>query len=99
MEYLYVCDLAEWGVIIDDAAVTKQMLDDFWIPAWKASFYPGDCEVQDVMDGLKVDRDGEVINTDLISNTNKDQLITNMAGREISQILPIFKEEIKSTVN
>ena len=45
-------------------------------------------EVLEICDEFTVLRDGEVINTDLISNTNKDQLITNMAGREISQIFP-----------
>ena len=33
-------------------------------------------------------RDGELIKSDLISNTNKDQLITYMAGREVNQIFP-----------
>ena len=45
-------------------------------------------EVLEICDEFTVLRDGEVINNDLISNTNKDQLITNMAGREISQIFP-----------
>ena len=60
---LYICDLAEWGVVIDDEHVTAQMMEEYWNPMWKVSFYAGDCEVQDVMDGLKVDRDGEVIDT------------------------------------
>ncbi len=45
-------------------------------------------EVLEICDEFTVLRDGEVINADLISNTNKDQLITSMAGREISQIFP-----------
>jgi rhamnose transport system ATP-binding protein len=45
-------------------------------------------EVLEICDEFTVLRDGEVINADLISNTNKNQLITNMAGREISQIFP-----------
>ena len=45
-------------------------------------------EVLEICDEFTVLRDGEVINADLISNTNKEQLITNMAGREISQIFP-----------
>mmetsp|Transcript_24854 Transcript_24854/g.44715 ORF Transcript_24854/g.44715 Transcript_24854/m.44715 type:complete len:544 (+) Transcript_24854:63-1694(+) len=60
---MYVCDLAEWGVIIDDAEITEKMLGDYWNPLWEASFDASDCEVQDVMDGLEVDRDGEVVNT------------------------------------
>lgn len=60
---LYVADLAEWGVIIDDVDVTNKMIEDYWFPLWNASWDPSDCEVQDVMDGLKVDRDGEVVDT------------------------------------
>ena len=56
---LYECDLAEWGVLIDDVGVTSQMVDEYWKPMWEASFFEEDCEVQDVMDGLKVSRDGE----------------------------------------
>lgn len=73
---LYVCDLAEWGVVIDDANVTAQMMDEYWKPLWKASFYPGDCEVQDVMDGLKIDRDGEVVNTYSVDGMKKMEQAT-----------------------
>lgn len=45
-------------------------------------------EVMEVCDEYTVLRDGTLINADLISNTNKDQLITHMAGREINQIFP-----------
>jgi hypothetical protein len=54
-----VCDLAEWGVVIDDAASTKKMMSEYWDPMWKVSFTGKDVDVQDVMDGLKIDRDGE----------------------------------------
>ena len=50
-------------------------------------------EVLEICDEFTVLRDGELIKTDLISNTNKDQLVTYMAGREISQIFP--KKHIK----
>lgn len=56
-----MADLAEWGVIIDDVDATNKMIEDYWFPLWNASWDPSDCEVQDVMDGLKVDRDGEVV--------------------------------------
>ena len=55
-------------------------------------------EVLEICDEFTVLRDGEVINTDLISNTNKDQLITNMAGREISQIFPKKHVTIESEI-
>ena len=45
-------------------------------------------EVMEVCDEFTVLRDGELIKSDLISNTNKDQLITYMAGREVNQIFP-----------
>ena len=45
-------------------------------------------EVMEVCDEFTVLRDGELIKSDLISNTNKDKLITHMAGREVNQIFP-----------
>ena len=57
---LYICDLAEWGLIIDDKTETEKMIDFFWNPMWKASYVEGeDCNTQEVMDGLKINRDGE----------------------------------------
>ena len=55
-------------------------------------------EVLEICDEFTVLRDGEVINADLISNTNKDQLITNMAGREISQIFPKKQVSIEQEI-
>jgi len=45
-------------------------------------------EVMEVCDDFTVLRDGELIKSDTISNTNKDQLISYMAGREVNQIFP-----------
>ena len=45
-------------------------------------------EVMEVCDEFTVLRDGELIKSDTISNTDKDQLITHMAGREVNQIFP-----------
>ncbi len=60
-------------------------------------------EVMEVCDEYTVLRDGALINADLISNTNKDQLITHMAGREINQIFPknivTIEDEIFSVKN
>jgi rhamnose transport system ATP-binding protein len=55
-------------------------------------------EVLEICDEFTVLRDGEVINADLISNTNKEQLITNMAGREISQIFPKKQVSIEQEI-
>lgn len=56
---LYVCDLAEWGVVIDSADQSKKFMDEYWHPMWKYSYTDEDCDVQEVMDGLDIDRDGE----------------------------------------
>lgn len=56
---LYVCDLAEWGVAIDDEAETKRIMDEYWNPLWKASYTGEDCDAEEVMQSLEVDRTGE----------------------------------------
>jgi phosphatidylserine/phosphatidylglycerophosphate/cardiolipin synthase-like enzyme len=56
---LYICDLAEWGVFVDDQATTEQMMSEFWNPMWSISFTGEDCDVQAVMDGLAIDREGK----------------------------------------
>lgn len=56
---LYVCDLAEWGVVVDDKAATEKMMKEYWEPMWKSSFNGEDCNVDEVIDGLDKNRDGE----------------------------------------
>ena len=53
---LYICDLAEWGVVIDNETATKKIKSEYWEPMWKVSYTADDCEVDKVMDGLKIDR-------------------------------------------
>ena len=53
---LYICDLAEWGVVIDDPAAVQSIKEQYWDPMWKVSHLSDDCDVQEVMDGLKIDR-------------------------------------------
>jgi phosphatidylserine/phosphatidylglycerophosphate/cardiolipin synthase-like enzyme len=55
---LYVCDLAEWGVVIDDPDVTDQILNEYWRPMWRLSYTGEDVDVDAVMDELNIDRDG-----------------------------------------
>lgn len=55
---LYMCDLAEWGVVIDSEEEVKKIMDDYFIPMWTSSYTGEDVDVQKVMDGLKVNRDG-----------------------------------------
>jgi len=56
---LYIADLAEWGLVIDDPTQTQKVMNEYWNPLWKASYTGTDCDDQEVMDGLGVDRDGE----------------------------------------
>ena len=49
----------EWGLVIDDKDATTQIMDAFWNPLWRVSYRKEDCDVQAVMDGLEIDRDGE----------------------------------------
>jgi hypothetical protein len=53
---LYICDLAEWGVLIDDPAETESIKAQYWDPMWKVSYTRDDCDIGLVMDGLKIDR-------------------------------------------
>jgi phosphatidylserine/phosphatidylglycerophosphate/cardiolipin synthase-like enzyme len=55
---LYVCDLAEWGVVIDNAEQVRKIKRDYWDVMWKYSYTGEDVDVQEVMDGLEIDRDG-----------------------------------------
>jgi len=55
---LYMCDLAEWGILIDDPAATKKCMAEYWNPLWKASFTGVDCDVDTVMNGLDIDSNG-----------------------------------------
>lgn len=33
----YFADLAEWGVVVDDAALTAELLSSYWTPLWASS--------------------------------------------------------------
>jgi len=56
---LYIADLAEWGLVIDDEEQTKKCMDEYWNPLWKASWTPQDCSWDEVMGGLNINRNGE----------------------------------------
>jgi len=53
---LYTCDLAEWGVVIDSPGAVGDIKQKYWDPMWKVSFTRDDCDVDEVMDGLGIDR-------------------------------------------
>lgn len=56
---LYICDLAEWGVVIDNAEQTQKFMEEYWNPMWEHSYTGEDVDVDEVMDGLDIDRDGD----------------------------------------
>jgi len=56
---LYIANLAEWGVIVDDEAATRRVLHEYWKPMWEQSYTGEDCDVDLVMDGLHINRSGE----------------------------------------
>merc|ERR1712190_397576 len=56
---LYIADLAEWGLVIDDERQTTKLLDEYWHPMWSSCFTQEDCQVDKVMDGLNINRDGQ----------------------------------------
>lgn len=36
---LYVCDLAEWGVVIDDQRTTQKLIEEYWSLIWQCSYF------------------------------------------------------------
>ena len=61
---LYKCDLAEWGVVIDDVAAVTSIKNQYWDPMWNVSYTHDDCDVDRVMDGLDIRR-GSVTEADM----------------------------------
>lgn len=53
---LYVCNLAEWGLVIDDKEQTDNILSQYWNPLWEQSFQEADMDESTVMEGLGIDR-------------------------------------------
>lgn len=58
---LYVCDLAEWGLIIDSADQTQKVLKEYWNKVWDAAYESvpeedRDMDVTKVLDSLDMDR-------------------------------------------
>jgi len=51
-----MCDLAEWGVVIDNPESVRDIKQKYWDQLWRVSFVRDDCDVDQVMDGLGIDR-------------------------------------------
>lgn len=101
---LYICDLAEWGVVVDSPAATKQIMDQYWNPMWYASYTADDCNVQEVMDGLEIDRDGEDPNhvsaatQKLLDSANqKGHRVLLQSGKQGSAIMPSANDNYYGT--
>jgi phosphatidylserine/phosphatidylglycerophosphate/cardiolipin synthase-like enzyme len=90
---LYTCDLAEWGVVIDNAEATKKLMEEYWEPMWKASYTQEDCNVQKVMDGLDISRDGE---TAILLTKEKRQQLRDARRRESNVCLRPEDEVMES---
>lgn len=59
---LYIADLAEWGVLVDDKEATRKCMEVYWNPMWEHSYREAEDkqnEVNQVMQGLLTNRDGE----------------------------------------
>jgi len=78
---LYLFDLAEWGVAIDNKKTTTEIKSELWDPMWNASYKDGcDVNANTVMKILGVDRDpnGTISNKELADlECNKYNKCTN----------------------
>lgn len=57
---LYIANLAEWGLLIDDEEETAKVLEGYWNPMWEHSYNQEEWEQsrEEVLPGLNVDRNG-----------------------------------------
>jgi len=55
---LYICNLAEWGVVVDDETETKKVLEAYWNPLWENSYHGQAFDFEEVMKQANVNRDG-----------------------------------------
>jgi phosphatidylserine/phosphatidylglycerophosphate/cardiolipin synthase-like enzyme len=82
---LYICDLAEWGVVIDHEKSVRKIMKECWTPLWQTSYAGTDVDVQAVMDGLKINRDGEAVYSfpgyDNAWKHHQDAALRQMGGR------------------
>ena len=83
---LYMCDLAEWGVVVDSETEVKKIMTDYWQPMWESSYTGEDVDVQEVMDGLEVDRDGDQQMFTLHATDAGQQLMPHGGGDEYYDI-------------
>jgi phosphatidylserine/phosphatidylglycerophosphate/cardiolipin synthase-like enzyme len=80
---LYVCDLAEWGLIIDNATQTQKVLKEYWSKVWGAAYESvaeadRDMAVDNVLAGLDLDRNPVDIKT--LSPDELEQMLLKQKG-------------------
>merc|ERR1712194_775451 len=78
---LYKCDLAEWGVVIDDVAAVTSIKNQYWDPMWQVSYTKDDCDVDQVMDGLDIRRHSvteAVCDSESDSDAEDEEMTTRM---------------------
>jgi len=96
---LYTCDLAEWGLVVDDKETVQNIKKTYFDRIWKNSYIQLDCDVDAVMDGLGVDRNGEF---KLFNVTNHNDMIHG-GGDEFYDIdesqVKVLKETYESAMN
>ena len=81
---LYICDLAEWGVIIDDESQTKKIMQEYWTPMWEGSYSKEHCNVDKVMKRLHIKRDGKYLSPTQFrerARSNLDEALSYSLGR------------------
>lgn len=82
--YTDAFDLAEWGVVVDDANQTRKMLVELWDPMWENSFTGQDCDLEEVLSTLVADSEmssvGVAVDAFLesVNNTNVTALFNEL---------------------
>lgn len=66
---LYICDLAEWGIVIDHQPTVNEMMEQYWYPLWQTSYDGADVDMDTVFTTLDVSRDGEAVS--MFTNTEE----------------------------
>lgn len=82
---LYIANLGEWGVVVDDAVETLAVLEKYWNPMWEVSYESipeelRDCCLQDVFEGVGIDRTTAFNEDDLDDEFYEVMLLTKRAN-------------------
>mmetsp|Transcript_51578 Transcript_51578/g.102455 ORF Transcript_51578/g.102455 Transcript_51578/m.102455 type:complete len:713 (+) Transcript_51578:77-2215(+) len=82
---LYIANLAEWGIIIDNEEQTQKVLEEYWNPLWEKSYLDvpedeRDFNVDNVLAGLELDRNPQDF-SDLSPEELEAMLLAKKAAR------------------